>query len=198
MIGRLKGTLLEKRPPQLLIDVNGVGYDVEAPMSTFYVLPELGAPLTLLTHMVVREDAQLLFGFASESERGLFRALIRVNGVGAKVALGILSGISVDDFALSVNAGDVTSLTRIPGIGKKTAERLLVEMRDKLDDLKLGGFAASGGGEAIAESASPAAQAAEALEALGYKPADAARMAKSASGDSVEAIIRSALQATQR
>ena len=198
MIGRLKGTLLEKRPPQLLIDVNGVGYDVEAPMSTFYVLPELGAPLTLLTHMVVREDAQLLFGFASESERGLFRALIRVNGVGAKVALGILSGISVDDFALSVNAGDVTSLTRIPGIGKKTAERLLVEMRDKLDDLKLGGFAASSGGEAIAESASPAAQAAEALEALGYKPADAARMAKSASGDSVEAIIRSALQATQR
>ena len=198
MIGRLKGTLLEKRPPQLLIDVNGVGYDVEAPMSTFYVLPELGAPLTLLTHMVVREDAQLLFGFASESERGLFRALIRVNGVGAKVALGILSGISVDDFALSVNAGDVTSLTRIPGIGKKTAERLLVEMRDKLDDLKLGGFAASVGGEAIAESASPAAQAAEALEALGYKPADAARMAKSTSGDSVEAIIRSALQATQR
>ncbi len=201
MIGRLNGSLLEKRPPQLLIDVNGVGYEVEAPMSTFYVLPELGQPCALFTHLVVRDDAHLLFGFASESERGLFRALIKVNGVGAKVALAILSGISTDDFAICVNSGDVAALTRLPGIGKKTAERLIVEMRDKLDDLLLGSVpGAVGNGSVSTSPGNASSQACEALIALGYKPIDAAKMVKSVAGqaESTEQIIRLALQSTQR
>lgn len=201
MIGRLTGVLLEKRPPQLLLEVGGVGYEIEAPMSTFYVLPELGKKLSLHTHLHVREDAQLLFGFASEAERSLFRALIKVNGVGAKVALAILSGISVDDFALSVSSADITSLTRVPGIGKKTAERLIVEMRDKLDALLLGTVPGAGGGTGSADAlGDPASQAAQALIALGYKPADAAKMASSAArkADTTEQIIRIALQSTHR
>ena len=200
MIGRLKGVLLEKRPPQLLLDVHGVGYEIEAPMSTFYVLPELGQNLSLHTHLHVREDAQLLFGFASEAERSLFRALIKVNGVGAKVALAILSGISVDDFALSVDSADISALTRVPGIGKKTAERLVVEMRDKLDALPLGGASGTGGGRSGGTLGDAASQATEALIALGYKSSDAAKMVKSAAleAETTEQIIRVALRSTHR
>ncbi len=201
MIGRLTGVLLEKRPPQLLLDVRGVGYEIEAPMSTFYVLPELGESFTLHTHLHVREDAQLLFGFASEAERGLFRALIKVNGVGAKVALAILSGISVDDFALSVDSADISALTRVPGIGKKTAERLVVEMRDKLDGLLLDSASGTGGsvgtGGALGDAT---AHATEALIALGYKSSDAVKMVKSAAleAGTTEQIIRAALRSTHR
>ena len=135
MIGHLRGRLAAKHPPQLLIDVGGVGYEVEAPMSTFYGLPAVGAEVSLHTHLVVREDAHVLFGFGTERERSLFRELIKVSGVGPRIALGILSGISVDDFHRCVEASDAASLTRVPGIGRKTAERLIVEMRDRLKAL---------------------------------------------------------------
>jgi holliday junction DNA helicase RuvA len=138
MIGFLKGTLAAKHPPQLLVEVGGVGYELEAPMSTFYQLPETGQPVQLLTHLLVREDAHVLFGFATEAERQLFRNLIKVSGVGARIALAILSGISVEAFARCVQAEDAASLTRIPGVGRKTAERLIVEMRDRLKQLRLG------------------------------------------------------------
>ena len=132
MIGRLSGVLLEKNPPSLLIDVQGVGYELDAPMSTFYALPETGDAIALFTHLLVREDAQLLYGFASRHERTLFRSLLKVNGVGAKVALAILSGMSNDEFVNCVANKDVAALVRVPGIGKKTAERLLVELQDKV------------------------------------------------------------------
>lgn len=135
MIGQLRGTLLEKRPPVLLLDVNGVGYEVEAPMTVFYDLPDTGESLTLHTHFVVREDAQLLYGFADRYERELFRALIKVNGVGPKMALAILSGIEADRLAQCIHDQDTTSLVKVPGIGKKTAERLVIEMRDRLDKI---------------------------------------------------------------
>ena len=178
MIGRLKGIVLEKKAPDLLLDVNGVGYELQAPMSTFYQLPASGQGVVLHTHLVVREDAHLLFGFYDEQERALFRALIRVSGVGPKVALAILSGVTADEFVRLVRHDDDTALTRIPGIGKKTAERLLLEMRDRLKDWQ--SPAASGdaagaprpasGGNAVSEDAETA------LIALGYKPAEAARM----------------------
>ena len=133
MIGLLTGTLVSEAPPLLTIDCHGVGYEIEAPMSTCFALPAVGATLTLLTHLVVREDAQLLYGFATEPERRLFRALIKVNGVGPKLALTVLSGASVDDFVRCIRDGDAAQLTRLPGIGKKTAERLIIEMRDRLD-----------------------------------------------------------------
>ncbi|MBP7624621.1 MAG: Holliday junction branch migration protein RuvA, partial [Xanthomonadales bacterium] len=132
MIGRLKGVLVMKAPPALMIDVNGVGYELEAPMSTFYELPELGREITLVIHYAQKEDAVNLYGFQSERERGLFRTLLKVSGIGAKTALSILSGVSADDFARMVANSDLTALTRIPGIGKKTAERIVVELRDKL------------------------------------------------------------------
>ena len=132
MIGYLRGRLLSKRAPHLLLDVNGVGYDIEATMATFYDLPETGAECALYTHLVVREDAHLLYGFANEIERTLFRNLIKVNGVGAKMALTILSGTSVDEFARCIRDNDTAALTRLPGVGKKTAERLVIEMRDRL------------------------------------------------------------------
>ena len=132
MIGRLKGTVLTKQPPLLIIDIHGVGYEVYAPMSTFYQLPELKQETVLLTHLVTREDAQLLYGFITEHERELFRALIKVNGVGPKLALTILSGMEPDAFVRCVQNGDIASLTRVPGVGKKTAERLVIEMRDAL------------------------------------------------------------------
>ncbi|HEY7945924.1 MAG: Holliday junction branch migration protein RuvA [Burkholderiales bacterium] len=132
MIGRLAGTLLEKNPPQILLDVQGVAYEVDVPMSTFYNLPNIGDKLTLFTHLVVREDAHLLFGFASESERRAFRQLIRISGVGARIALSVLSGLSVAELAHAVSVQDSGRLTKIPGIGKKTAERLLLELKDKL------------------------------------------------------------------
>ena len=198
MIGRLRGTLAEKQPPLMLIDVGGVGYEVEAPMSTFYQLPALGEMVVLHTHLVVREDAHLLFGFASESERRLFRTLIRVNGVGAKLALTILSGISADEFARSVQDNDTASLVRLPGVGKKTAERLIVEMRDRLADWE--GAVALPGAAASNVTVTPAPDetrdAISALISLGYKPPEASRLVSKveAEGLSSEEIIRAALK----
>ncbi len=190
MIGHLKGRLVTKRPPQLVMEVSGVGYELEAPMSTFYRLPEVGEPLTLLTHLLVREDAQQLYGFASEGERSLFRNLLKVSGVGAKIALGILSGISAEGFRRSVMERDTASLTRIPGIGRKTAERLMVEMADRLEpadtDTQLEGETGT-----RAES-----EARGALLALGYKPAEVRRMLErwDTSGMNAEQVIREALK----
>lgn len=134
MIGRIKGTILEKIPPHILIDCNGVGYEIEVPMTTFYDLPEVGSVVTLLTHFLVREDAQLLFGFATDQERIIFRKLLKVNGIGAKASLSILGGMTVQELTHTIQAQDVTSLTKIPGVGKKTAERLILELKDKFSD----------------------------------------------------------------
>ena len=132
MIGRIAGTLLEKNPPQVLLDANGVGYEIDVPMSTFYNLPDLGGRVMLFTHLVVRDDAHLLFGFATDNERKVFRQLIKVSGIGARTALAVLSGMSVGDLAQAITLQDVSRLTRVPGIGKKTAERLLLELKGKL------------------------------------------------------------------
>lgn len=195
MIGRLRGVLVEKQPPHLLIDVAGVGYEVEAPMSTFYQLPETGQELTLLTHMVVREDAQLLFGFASESERQLFRTVIKVNGVGAKLALTILSGIAADEFARAVQDNDTAALVRLPGIGKKTAERLIIEMRDRLDDWQPEATLKPGAEPVVARS-NTVQDAVSALIALGYKPPEASRLVGKVDSDGLESemIIKAALK----
>lgn len=200
MIGQLTGKLLSKQPPQLLVDVNGVGYEVEAPMSTFYALPGTGEQVRLLIHTHVREDALLLFGFASEAERRLFRALIRVSGIGARLALTILSGIEAHAFVEYVQAGDTTALTRLPGVGRKTAERLIVEMRDKLAHTapSEAAVAAAGAGR----PAGPVEEAVTALIALGYKPPEASRMVRRVTeGDaagSAEEMIRLALKAAVR
>lgn len=170
MIARLHGQLIEKQPPVLVVDVNGVGYELEAPMSTFYKVT-LGAPVTLFVHQVVHEDANLLFGFASREERDMFRTLLKVNGVGPKMALAILSGMEADAFAACIRQGDVSTLTRIPGVGKKTAERLIIEMRDRVADGPLG----SGSSGGIEIPATPERDAITALIALGYKAAEAER-----------------------
>ncbi len=197
MIGRISGTLLQKNPPSLLVDVQGVGYEIDVPMSTFYVLPELGQGIELHTHFVVREDAQLLFGFATTQERALFRALLKVNGVGAKVALSILSGLTSEEFFACVAQKDAVALTRVPGIGKKTAERLLVEMQDKVDALAGGSVQA---GLPVDNPSTARTQATDALMALGYKPAEAKRLLdKTASdGQSVEEMIRAALRSVNK
>jgi len=195
VIGRLRGVLLVKQAPHLLLDVNGVGYEVDAPMSTFYALPEQGSEITLQIHMVVREDSQTLYGFTSEAERSLFRSLIKVNGVGARLALTILSGISVDEFAACVEQHDSASLVRLPGIGKKTAERLIIEMRDRLKDLPAQGTAAVASADGNGHD--PVQDAVSALIALGYKPPEASRMVRSvpsADGKGSEDLIRLALQ----
>jgi len=171
VIGFLKGTLVSKRPPQLTLDVGGVGYELEAPMSTFYRLPESGEPLTLVTHLLVREDAHVLYGFATEAERALFRNLLKVSGVGARIALGILSGITVEGFRRCVLDRDISALTRLPGIGRKTAERLCVEMTDRL---AMPGEAADGGEWAGGAEG----EAHGALLALGYRPREISRMLK--------------------
>jgi len=199
MIGRLRGILLEKRPPYLLLEVNGVGYELEAPISTFYKLPETGQEITLYTHLAVREDAHTLYGFAALEERTLFRNLIKVSGIGAKLGLLILSGMTVDSFARCVQEGDTAALTRLPGVGKKTAERLIVEMRDRIETLELG--EGSGAGRRIAPAAiTPSDDAISALVALGYKLADAARMVNAVATDGLpsEEIIRRALQSSVR
>ncbi len=200
MIGQLKGTLLDKRPPQLLLDVGGVGYEVEAPMTVFYDLPETGGELLLHTHFVVREDAQLLFGFASRYERELFRSLIKVNGVGPKMALAILSGIEADRLAACIRDQDTTSLVKVPGIGKKTAERLVIEMSDRLD--KLDGAPAALPGRVTLDTAPDArADALAALESLGYRNKEAAvAVARAAEqgDDSSEELIRRALRTLAR
>ena len=194
MIGSLAGLLMHKMPPALLVEVAGVGFELEAPMSTFYSLPPIGQPVRLLTHLVVREDAHLLYGFGTSAERQLFRSLLKISGVGPRVALAILSGSTVEAFAACVHAGDAASLTRIPGVGRKIAERLIVEMRDRL-------AAAVADGQA-AMAASPvgvAAEAFSALIALGYKSAEATRLLKNAgAGGSTEDLIRGALQSAAR
>lgn len=196
MIGALRGTLVHKRPPALLLDVNGVGYELEAPMSTFYVLPAPGATVSLYAHMVVREDAQLLYGFATEAERRLFRDLLRVSGVGPKIGLALLSGITVDAFAVCVETQDVETLVRVPGIGRKTAERLVVELRDRVR----GPDAALAGGEQSAPQAAgargAAAEAYSAMVALGYRPAEVTRLLQGVKtpGLATEDIIREALR----
>lgn len=193
MIARLRGTLVVKHPPALLVEVGGIAYELEAPMSTFVDLPETGREVTLWTHFLVREDAQLLFGFLRESERSLFRTLLKVSGIGAKTALAMLSGCSVDEFTRLVETGDVAALTRLPGIGRKTAERLIVELRDRVGGLGGGGH---GLGAVAAAPADPAAEAAIALQALGYRPQEVASMVKlaAAPGLPAEEIIRRALR----
>jgi holliday junction DNA helicase RuvA len=195
MIGSLHGRILAKAPPQLVVEVGGVGYELEAPMSTFFHLPAVGAEVRLLTHLVVREDAHVLYGFGSEEERRLFRNLLKVSGVGPKIALALLSGISVEGFAQCVQAQDVSSLTRVPGIGRKTAERLLVEMRDRLAPTD-----GSAGGEGFVPSSSAEGEAFSALVALGYKPAEATRLLKAAGPGthSTEELIRLALRGAVR
>jgi holliday junction DNA helicase RuvA len=196
MIGRLKGILIHKQPPWLVVDVHGVGYELEAPMSTFYDLPAIGGEVSLFTHYAQKEDSVSLYGFLQESERRLFRDVQKVSGIGARIALAVLSGVSVDEFARLVQVGDVAALTRIPGIGKKTAERMVVELRDRAADLASGAPVAFGGGVAT----DPLSESIVALQQLGYKPAEAQRMAKQAyaDGDTAETVIRKALQSALR
>jgi Holliday junction DNA helicase RuvA len=187
VIGSLAGVITAKEPPRLLLEVRGVGYEVDVPMSTYLALPPLGSAVQLRIHHVLREDASQLFGFATESERELFRALLKVNGVGPKVALAVLSGVSADAFRAAIATEDVATLTKIPGVGRKTGERLLVEMRDHFKEVPaLGGT--------VAEE--PRAEALRALQALGYKPPEAQRMLEKvdAAGASTEELIRAALQ----
>jgi Holliday junction DNA helicase RuvA len=195
MIGSLRGKIASKAPPQLTVDVGGVGYELEAPMSTFFHLPAVGQDVHLLTHLVVREDAHLLYGFGTEDERRLFRGLLKVSGIGPKIGLALLSGISVDAFVLCVKNQDVDVLVRVPGIGRKTAERLLIEMRDRL--------AATPPGQTPSQTnvpASPETEAYGALVALGYRPAEATRLLKGAGPGthSTEELIRRALQSAAR
>jgi Holliday junction DNA helicase RuvA len=196
MIGKLRGIILEKQPPQLLLEVNGIGYEIDASMNTFYQLPEVGLEVTLYTHFVVREDAQHLYGFFALSERTLFRTLLKVNGVGPRLALTILSSLSTDDFIRCIANNDTASLTRVPGIGKKTAERLLVEMRDKVSGFETGVPLSLPQANAPASRRQITQDALSALIALGYKPPEASRMvAKVDDGNlTSEEIIRQALR----
>lgn len=205
MIGRIYGTIIEKQPPQLLVDVQGVGYEVDAPMSTFYQLPNLGEVVTLHTHLVVREDAQLLYGFASLAERSLFRILIKISGVGPKLALTILSGMNANEFIVCVQDNDAAALVRLPGVGKKTAERLIIELRDKLKDQDVGSSASPGvslgaGMNSAPAASSPVADAVSALVALGYKAPEASRMvhALETTDLGTEEIIRLSLQSAAK
>lgn len=197
MIGKLSGTLAEKNPPQLLVDCLGVGYEVEVPMSTFFALGEVGQPVTLLTHLVVREDAHVLFGFATASERAVFRQLIRISGVGPRTALAVLSGLTVDDIGLAISAQDSSRLVKVPGIGKKTAERLLLELKDKWN-VSLG----SGSGTPLATKGATgmglndtASDVLQALVALGYSEREAASAVKKLpEGLDVSSALRHALR----
>lgn len=196
MIGSVRGRIASKTPPQLMVDVGGLGYELEAPMSTFFHLPAVGEEVRLLTHLVVREDAHVLYGFATEGERRLFRSLIKVSGVGPKIALALLSGISVEAFARCVVNEDVAALIRVPGIGRKTAERLIIEMRDRLSSPE----AAPGTVPVLPTTRSPETEAYEALISLGYRPAEATRLLKAAGPGthSTEELIRRALQGANR
>lgn len=199
MIGRLSGKLLVKQPPYLLIDVGGVGYEVEAPMTTIFKLPEVGQSVILLTHLVIREDAHQLYAFISEQDRQLFRALLKVSGVGAKSALAILSSMDADTFSRSILQEDIAMLTTIPGIGKKSAERLVVEMRDRLSKLQLTtGTSIAASGAALNGEAGATQDAIDALVALGYKAQDATKRVKAAASKepkaSSETLIKLALQ----
>lgn len=198
MIGRLRGELVVKQPPDMMLEVGGVGYELQAPMSTFYVLPEIGEQVTVFTHLQVRDDAHVLFGFINEAERRLFRALLKVTGVGAKMALAVLSGMDAQTFGGCIQQGDTASLVRLPGIGRKTAERLIVEMRDRMDTLVTG--VATDLNYSAAESQGfvmdPLEDAIQALVALGYRPQEANRMVRKIDTADVsrEEIIRRALQ----
>ena len=193
MIGRLKGTVISKQAPDLMLDVNGVGYELLIPLNTFFEIPDLGETVALHTHFVVREDAQQLYGFSQLEERGLFRNLIKVNGVGPKMALAILSAMTASEFVHCVRGNDIAALVKVPGVGKKTAERLLIEMRDKIASM------------AISETVQPAqnlgkdisAEAESALIALGYRPQDAAKMISRVAQEDIETaeqLIRAALK----
>lgn len=202
MIGHLTGILMEKQPPEILLDVQGVGYELLLPMTSFYNLPEVGKQTSLFTHLVVREDAHLLFGFSQKTDRTLFRELIKTNGVGPKLALAILSAMSVDEFAYAIEREELSRLVKIPGIGKKTAERLLVELKGKFKEVKTHDFFVQGdhlpsvNAETIA-TIEPSNEAVAALIALGYKPLDAEKMVKKVSKPelSSEQLIREALKA---
>jgi Holliday junction DNA helicase RuvA len=199
MISRLTGLLAAKRAPQILIDCHGVGYEADVSMTTFYQLPEVGQQVAVWTHLLVKDDSHSLVGFSTEAERRLFRQLIRINGVGPKMALAILSGIDERQFALCIANSDVAMLTRLPGVGKKTAERLIIEMRDKIDDLILD----APGVPLVAGAQGAVSEAVEALQALGYKPADAEKMISRAQqqGDTLSTaaqLIKAALQASVR
>jgi holliday junction DNA helicase RuvA len=202
MIGFLRGKLIHKAPPLLLLDVHGVGYEVEAPMTTFYDLPAVGTEILLHTHLVVREDAHILFGFSSESDRTMFRTLIKVNGVGPKLALTILSGQTAEEFHRCIHNNDTLALVRLPGVGKKTAERLVIEMRDRLPDLGESVLTPIDIGNQVigAANSNPRQEAISALCSLGYKPLDASKMVQNISveGKSCEEIIRLALQGAIR
>jgi Holliday junction DNA helicase RuvA len=197
VIGRLRGTLAEKQPPHVIVDVGGVGYELEVPMTTLYRLPGVGEPLTLHTHLVVREDAQLLYGFAEKRERELFRELIRLNGVGPKLALALMSGLEVDELVRCVQAQDTSVLVKVPGVGKKTAERLLVELKDRFKAWEtlpaMAGLVVEPrvGGASSAEN-----DAVSALISLGYKPQEASRAVSAIKEDgmSSEDMIRRALK----
>jgi holliday junction DNA helicase RuvA len=193
MIGRLRGELVAKHPPQLVIDVGGVGYELEAPMTTFYTMPRLGETVTLYTHLQVREDAHILYAFADDAARRLFRALLKVNGVGARMALAILSGMDADALARCVRAGDAKALTRLPGVGRKTAERVVLEMRDRLDEMVVIRQVHTPGTDSRIE---PLDEAVRALIALGYKPQEASHMVDRVEvrGQAPEEIIRLALK----
>ncbi|MGP3118772.1 Holliday junction branch migration protein RuvA [Serratia nevei] len=202
MIGRLRGNILEKQPPLVLLEANGVGYEVHMPMTCFYELPELGQEAIVFTHFVVREDAQLLYGFNDKQERALFRELIKVNGVGPKLALAILSGMSAQQFVSAVEREEITALVKLPGVGKKTAERLVVEMKDRFKGLNGDLFNSSS--EISLPSATDKAldvdaeaEAVSALVALGYKPQEASRMVSKIAkpGADCETLIRDALRA---
>jgi len=195
MIGYLKGTLAAKQPPRLVVEVaGGVGYELEAPMSTFYELPPVGAKLTLVTHLLVREDAHVLYGFSTEAERELFRSLLKVSGIGARIALAVLSSMSVVGFYACVRNRDLASLTRVPGVGKKTAERLLMEMADRIPETL------AGEADRPRNGAGAASEAQSALLALGYKPAEATRMLERIATTelSTEDMIREALRQAHR
>ena len=199
MIGFVRGRLLSRHPPQLLIDVQGLGYELDAPMTTFYDLPEVGSEVALYTHLVVREDAHTLYGFARLAERSLFRELIKITGVGPRLALAILSGMNAAAFTRCIQAGDSAALTRVPGIGKKTAERLVIELRDRLSDRPPDVVLAAESG-AEGRPADAVEEAVSALVALGYKPQEASRMVRAvaAQSQSSEEIIRQALQGAVR
>lgn len=195
MIGSLRGKLTAKQAPQIIIECEGVGYEVETPMSTFLDLPALGENLFLHTHLLVREDAQILYGFASEQERTFFRTVLKISGVGAKMGLAILSAMSVADFQRCVEYEDAASLVKIPGVGKKTAERLIIEMRDKIDAAGV-----TPGAPKVAVAASPRSEAVEALVSLGYKASEVNKLigAMDVDGQSAEDIIRRALRQAAR
>ena len=195
MIGQISGMLVYKHPPQLMVDVGGVAYELEAPMTAFYELPEVGERVSLFTHLVIRDDAHLLFGFADLQQRDVFRVLLKISGVGPRVALALLSGLTVDDLAACVAAGDIAQLTRVPGIGRKTAERLVIELRDRLENV-------SGvGPDSSRSTLTPQQDAVSALMALGYRETEASRAVRAVEVDgvpTVETLIREALKGLSR